>query len=482
MISSTSSSIRYPFKWVLLLLTVVALCGLLIGQSFLDLRTQPVSPTQDVTVLANGQVMQSGQKVGYFYGRADGTLELDLPFFKESIFRSNSAQLHLILPAPISSQDLKLRISSIQGLNGLSLTQIDSKTVNVVLTNVVPDSHTTVILQVPASYLHLPLIVSAISLLENLTLTQWLVLSLILLLLASLSLLLTEYKKPLKAKGERTVPPDLLKPIQMAVLMKSKIAPEHISSLLYDFANRGMVEIIQNQEDTYFLRTAKQIPLESYEQFAFELLIPSQHSSGSLKNTLRVLDKSIFSKAVDKIYIAVYNSLTDQAFFQTDLRTVHLRFKTIGITVQFFWLLEIIISYFVLSTHIPGLVILGMCGYLFGYLIYQVGYHYIPLSKAGVAKTIECQQFINFLINPVPFSPDTLEGNVLFYHYLPYALALKKEQEWMNRFKYVNFIIPTWFNSEEGDIFTPISFIAHVQAVTDAVADVFVQVKDPNVD
>lgn len=481
----TPPSRRHHFPWLSLGagFTLLCLSLYLIFQVLSGLKQPALAPFQDLLVQKNGRVYQESTQVGTFRSVGEKQ-EARLRVSDEVNYQLRSVDLSIILPKPIKAQDLTLSISSVQGTDGMAAFQTDPTTLRATFDDVLPESYTTLILQVPAGYFALPLFDLLPNFLLSISFISWILLSLLLVLGVLLySLIITHQGQFPKPFARRISSPEKLTALEMDILLHGKLRSKSISTLVYELANRGYLEIIQNEDKIFFARKAKisTSSLHYHEQMILNLITPPGTQPKNIQEILYSITEELFSTVVSNVYIEIYNGLTAKGYFKNNLRFTHLQFKTLGIIIQLISLIFVIFSYAFLNFILPGLIILGVAGYLVGLIVYQTGYSIVKLTDWGRQTTQESLAFGQYLEDPASIGPAGRQG-YLFFHYLPFALVLNKEQAWLERFQHVDFYIPSWFTSSKQEFFEPIIFLDQVKAVTDVFAAVFVKVKDPNVD
>jgi hypothetical protein len=231
----------------------------------------------------------------------------------------------------------------------------------------------------------------------------------------------------------------------------------------------------------YFIRTSFQGPLYRYEQMLLNILCAAGNRPTNMRSIVSSMTKELFSDVTSSLYVAAYRSFTISNYFHEDIRQVHIRYKTTGICLQSLALLISLASFFLLGNQLPGLLAVGLAGYVIGRMVYAAGYRRVPLTELGRQKRLECLEFAAFLGAEAEIGTEGSQGT-LFFKYLPYAVVLNVETPWFRRFGSTMFYIPTWFTTVEKELFEPSQFITQVGIITDLISTLFAKVKDPNVD
>lgn len=440
-------------------------------------RVKPIALNEDLLVAKNGSVHQGKNLVGQFTKDGD-TVVLNLPVAqnrKDSV----SAYFAMALPVDVPAGKAAFSVLSIQGSGNFSLSQQGARTVVADLPSIVPESHTSLRIVLPAEGFSISPIVQLRSLLAAMPFAAWLVLSALLLAGVGVYMIVRVRAVSIAERGIANQPPDV-SPAEFGVMLHGQLTPQDISAILYDFARRGLLQIIQHPEDTLFLWTGKKGRMAVYELVLLAFITQEQTKPRSLKSIVEGLEQSMFSSVVSSTYIELYEGMCRKGYLGRDIRATHLYFKTLGILVQLSSLVLAIGAYIGYGRSQAGLVVLGIAGYMSGWIFYKAGYKVTPLSEYGFALRRNCLAFRNFLASPVPL-PNGPKNSQWFYQYLPYAIAAGVQEAWFARFSVSNVTVPGWFVSQE-DFMKPERFIEEVNKVNEQLVSVFVTVKDPNVD
>ncbi len=440
----------------------------------LDLQ-QPLN----LTVNSRGQVYQGNRRVGQFFLH-HGTQELRLPIADREEESLIGIQLSMQFPKPLIDDDLLAIPISIQGTNGMRVTQEDPQRVSAFFTRIYPESHTLLQLTVPAGYFQVPLPIQALTFLAEMTLADWATVSAITVLLALLYGILISRHSRIVATGLRQTPPEHISAMELAVLTRGHIRASDFSALLYDLANKGHLQIIISR-DIFLIRQNSDQRLRPFEEKILNYLVPRGNKPPTLRQVVQTLTRTIFSGMVSEVYADIYTDLVEKGYFKENPRLVHLHYKTLGVLLQFFALFEAVVAYFTVGTDQPGFVLFGLALYIVGRVIYSAGYRVLPLSPVGKHVSQQSADFAAYLAADEPIGREGEQG-YLFYAYLPHALALGTAEAWLRRFTDISFYIPSWYTTADTLIVTPEQFYESVREVTEIIAQQVARVKNPNVD
>lgn len=444
------------------------------------LKTVPFGGDQDLTIKKDGSVWTSKQKVGQFLPIKEHRLELRLPI-DPGEFGAHNLQFNIELPDEAPATVVKASIITIQDPVGLYVYPLNPNQLAVVLNNLLTDAHTVIVLDASDSAFQLPSLIYFYYWLLALPILIWYGVCSAILLFVTTVIIWRLHRPRIKPANQRLVPPDELTPLEIAILLHSKLEPHHIAAAIFDLAQRGFLQIIDNGKEIYLFRSNPEKPLYPYEAMLLDMLSPPGQKPPALQEVIRGLNGDIFSAVVSELYIEVYDSLTAQDYFRDNVRLIHVRYKTFGIVVQLLALMEIFVVYFWSSPLNDRFILLGLAAYGIGYILYQTGYHILPLTDKGFQSTLESLAFGQYLQSTDPIGPRGQQG-VLFFKYLAYAQVLHCEAGWLQRFRKTSFLIPNWFFYAGKEFFHPIDFLNEVAIITNLIGSIMVKVKDPNVD
>lgn len=461
---------------VLALMAVATLFGIS-GSIVLTKRTVPVTPsTQEIVIRTDGSATVGGNVVARSIPRG-GEAVLKLPVYDPQS-TANSYFFTVVLPDTMTTAVVSSEVISIQDTFDGAVQPASEHSLSVYLPFVLNDAITSVVLKFNADDFSYPWFVRAAAPFIGYSTLEWGLIAVMLVFGIFVSLRLQSVRLGAHPKRAQKTPPQGLRPLEAAILLDSKIDETDLAAFVYDLANRGHLQMIGRGGDIYVLPQDSGAALASYESHFLSLIAPYTEPR-PLWMVLKSLEQDLFSLTVSSSFVEIYASLTERGLFKENPRVIHLRYKTVAIVIQVLSVIQLILSYFLLP-ETPGLILIGLAGYLVGFLVYRTGYKVLRLTPLGLSTVAELHQFRKYLTEPAPIGMEGLQGN-LFYDYLPYAMVLGVGDMWLARFRETNFQIPTWFTSME-DMYSPVDFNERVALVTDAIANVFTRLVDPNVD
>ncbi|MBU6389249.1 DUF2207 domain-containing protein [Patescibacteria group bacterium] len=484
--ASRRAAIALPVS-VFLLVFAGALLAVILATFILQtvLSGRQLEPTPStVTINRNGSVYQGDRLVGWATGTAAGTqVSLSLEDASDTDLGYN---LRLNLPAGVNTSQVTAQFISIQSSAGMTAQPVTSTMLAISTVPLIPESHTRLSLSFTAGSLRIPWYITLGSFIKTISPLTALTFTLLLFLLTYLYfLIVTKRPRPPASLAPFPSPPGGLRPLEMSIILTGTVSETGVAALVYNLAQRGYWHIIRQGDEVFFLRRATDKQLLPYEEKIVNLFSPIGQPPFSLSEVVDSITGDIFSDLVGTIYIEMYDRLTQWGYFRENPRLLHLRYKTIGIILQFGGLIQAAVSYFLFNNQAPALVILGLAFYIVGVLVYTAGYRILPLNRLGKRLTVECLRFKQYISDPKPINEeegtDGLQTSLL-YDYLPYALVTGTVRGWFNRFAGQPLYVPSWYSSSFDYTLTPEQFISQIEEIISGWGNVFIQQKDPNVD
>jgi len=234
-------------------------------------------------------------------------------------------------------------------------------------------------------------------------------------------------------------PHEDLSPAEMGFLIYKKPMAQHMSATFIDLACRGYFEVTEQEKrgisatyKTYRLQKQrnfiKRTDLRDYEQLILEILFSSQNSVNL--NDIR----SNLSSIVNKFNRLIINQLTKRDYLINDPAIIAKKYRNIGVLFCITGLVLFPIS--VLSTM--AFVVTGLMVIFFGRIK-------TPETAKGIDARWHTQGFIKFMRMKERFLMRDRIDPVIFEEFLPYAIALNIEKEWVDRFAIIYDRIPEWY-------------------------------------
>ena len=440
--------------------------------------------TQEVEVDKSGGIYQGPYAIGQFHEK-DGHQEAQILLLTPSNYGSvQTTQFGVTIDGhESSSSDLTASVGSIQGTAPFGTDWVTNSRLVVTMIEASPDGYPYLKIVAPAGYFSIPLFTKVFDSIQALSVLFWVIAMSCCLIILAVYLWFRSRKLSWDTKDSRATPPGDLRPLELASLHHGKIRPIDLAALLYNLTERGYLQVIaRTTEDILFVRTSKNDGLVNYESNFLLVLFPQDTKPTRLDYVIANLNQELFSAVASQLYVDLYDTFSKRGFFKETPRSIHIRYKTVGILFQGVGVLAALITFLFFMNIFPGLLVMGLAMFCAGFLIYRFAYRVVPLSRLGQELIKECAAFKHFLIDSSPL-PWASVSSKIFFQFVPYALVLDVAQPWLNRFReHTRWEIPDWYTDLEALNIGPDDFVNQVHEIGNALAEVMVAVKDPNVD
>lgn len=448
----------------------------------------PTVAESEITLEKNGQVLIDGKKQNQaikFYENYDElrVIIFDNPADFISYFK---ATVHL--PEPARESDIRQITYAVRGVGGILNYMPDSKTLIYEAQDISPGATLTIVAQMPKGLIT-PTLAKRIQIaIAHVTIEGWLYIAIILPGITILFMGFMIYKR--RAAGLFMVKkpncelPALVAPAVSGVIVDGSVGAREIAATLIDLAERGYIFII-NQGDQFFFAKRKLGSLEATQGLSMfekallsKIFLPTSYKS-TIEDVEMRIGRHIFSRKIANFYLGVYNQATTQGYFVQNPAKIHLGYKYTGIVLFFLTFVGFIYQAFT-DTGPKYSLIFWVGGLVAASLVIR----FAPLMPARTARgNQELQKWLSFreylaAKNPVPVE-DYVQGK--FSQYLPYAIVLGAEVDWMKRFGEKPFKQPDWYESKER-IITLESFANNLFPLIGYVSENLAKSHDPIID
>lgn len=483
---------RHFVFWMIIILFFVGL--LLVARyatnifaSTPDIREQIDSQTSvytiDVAIGSDGRTVVDGRddyKIFKPLGEIDELKYkiLDKPqtFIDQMIVR-----IRFVAPIP---EGVRLQSFAVHGIELATEKQVDEHTIEYIATGIGPEASYTIAALLPSGSIDWPWWRQAAATLATFPPAVWLAMSVTLPLLTFVMLLLmfrTRVQAFFKGNPQQTLehPPVLLPPALAGIVVNGRISSREIAATLLDLANRGYVTIFNRGNGEFSF--AKRRPWQGLHSFEL-LLLTQMFEMAGYKTTGEEVETAIgsriFSPQISKVYIAMYDAVTQAGYFEHNPAAVHQRYRFTGFVLFFLGLLAFA-SVLVFEIQ-PSYLTFLFAGVMTMALVIILAADSVPLrTPAGNAARLQWLAFRNYLATPTPLG--YIEGAQDYYeNYLPYAVALKTEITWARRFEQFPFKVPDWYGSVEQSIALE-DFANGLYGIVGGIARLFANAKEPTV-
>lgn len=444
----------------------------------------------DIELKDNGVVLLDGEKINntlHFYKDKDE--------FRLKVIDENQSNFYpyfktsIKLPKPVGESDVRVIVYAVHGvgMNYGSLT--DPQTITYEAQNISPGATLTIVAELPKGLIKPGFFQSIEYYLSQIPIGIWLYVGIIvpaiILILMLVMIIRRRRANYMSIRGLLGGPPENIAPAIPGVLVDGVVGAREIAATLIDLAKRGYIYIINkgNGEFTFGVRkTGDFHQMTELSDFEIELLdkifMPKAYKS-SVKDVEMRIGKHIFSRKIANFYLGIYNEATKQGFFVENPSKVHLSWKYTGIVFFYISFLGFMIG--ATSGLEPKYSLLFWVGGIIASLVMVRLSPFMPArTQKGNEELRAWLEFREYLINRKPASSVDMMQNK-FEDYLPYAIVLGAEVEWVKRFESTRFSKPDWYESREPNV-TLGSFAAQLFPLIGFVASHLARSHDPSVE
>lgn len=372
----------------------------------------------------------------------------------------NSMQLTVNLPQAGDKNSIKPVIYAIHGVGYSNYYFKDQQNIVYSAQNIGPYASLTIVAKLPKGMIKFPFWKNAWFYLNNVPLSVWMAISLILpistlIFLFIMFLKTNSFGQRSKTKEVITQPPSDLSPALAGVLVDGRVSAATIAATLVDLAHRDFINIV-NYGKTYTF--GKKRNFDSFDNKRdqslkpFESLLLSKiFTPQSIKSTeadiqVRV-GHHVFSRKIAEVYISIYNDVTEKKFFTRNPSSVYLKYRKIGLLLFFLSFIGFIFGIF-LAPDPKYLLFFWVAAIFSSLIIIKIAPQFPMMTSTGLREREKWLAFKNFLESNSAINYEG-ENQELFEKYLPYAIAFGCEAQWARRFLDSPFRNPDWYVSNK---------------------------------
>ena len=290
-------------------------------------------------------------------------------------------------------------------------------------------------------------------------------------------------RKSVQVNYELAELPGMANPAVVAVLNDGKITPRAISAFLLQMANKGLLEIVFKDDHFSFARYGqmtkdfKDANLEPAEKVLISKIFKDTGFKSSDEDIQLRITHRLFSDKIATFYFLVYEEAYSMGYFNQAPHLTHKKWRNIGLTIFFTGILGAVA---VLLWAPVGLVFFWIGLVIAGALVVKNSARINNLSPKGLEILKKWKAFKNYLVNSTPLKNKNQSKNV-FSRYLPFALALGAEEEWVQRFREVSVDVPEWYVCLDQEV-TMKNFSQNLLNLLNWLSSAFTFIKDPRVE
>lgn len=396
-------------------------------------------------------------------------------------------QLIVSVHFPQSLPDnVKLQSFAIHGIDQATVKRLDERTLEYTATGIGPEATYTIAAQLPVDTFNWPAWRRGLAWLMGLPLSLWLSIA-IALPLSTIVVLLIMFWPTIAQRWQPlpdqpvTAPPTDLAPAVVGILVHGRISAREIAATILDLANRGYLSLYDKGQGRFsFGKRRAWQGLQSYETELLTQLFRPTSSKSSESDIEGAVGAKLFSPGIAKVYVAMYDAATVAGYFHHHPGAIHSRYRFIGLVLFFLGLLSF--GTVMLLELQPTAILFLFAGMMSMALVIMVAADDVPLlTPAGQAARRQWLAFSRYLQDPSLLG--YVEGSQTYYErWLPYAIVLNSEIEWVNRFRQHPFGRPTWYDSAEQLPLAIEDFAHSLYPIIGQIAILFAAAKEPTVE
>lgn len=431
---------------------------------------------QLLTITDSGYIKQNQTTIGMLtVSGGTATASIRVPAVSSYLY-----ELHIALPQATKLPSDAVHFDSIQGTQGMTWFQPDpASSLYLDFPQLLPEAHTSVTISIPTSALHSSPAVQLSSYLQG-NVIQLLVTLLTLPVVCLLALVFSVALPKKKDRTERESPPNDLTASEFGIILHGGLQRFDLSALFLSMAERGAFDIVVHLKEIYLLRHDSSLAVAPEEASLLSVLFADGARVAYLKERIRSIRQLIFSNSVGSLSTAAYGKLIASDYFLESPQKTHLRIKTIGIILQLLGSFSAIFIF--LHGQSPLMLLfflLSLLQYESGLILYAISSHAMLLSETGNQVRQGAMEFANFLTRSELVNESN--SSHLFYHMLPYAVALGVASHWASLFIKRSQTIPAWLTAEDVEYADGAEFTTQAVQIAKLLASTLDGLKDPNV-
>ena len=277
--------------------------------------------------------------------------------------------------------------------------------------------------------------------------------------------------------------PGMANPAVVAVLYNGKITSRAISAFVLQMANKGLLEIVFKNDHFSFARFGQQTKefkdanLEPAEKALISKIFKDTGFKSSDEDVQFRITHRLFSDKIATFYYLIYDEAFSLGYFNQTPHLTHKKWRNGGLAVFFSGILGATLALLFAPVNLfwlwLGLVVAG------GIIIKnssQINY----LSPKGLETLRKWKALKNYLTNPIAFTNQN-NTDKIFTRFLPFALAMGVEEEWVQRFREVSVDVPEWYVCLDQEV-TIKNFSQNLLNLLNWLSSAFTFIKDPRVE
>ena len=272
-------------------------------------------------------------------------------------------------------------------------------------------------------------------------------------------------------------PPSNIDPILVGVLVRKKIYPEEIASLIISLCQRGYLLIIK-RSDSYYIAKRKELDhnIENWERKIINEMFKEKSSNVSADSMKSLNNKALYSPEVRSAFADIYQIVTNYSYFKENPHITRIRNKLFALFIYYTG--AVLIVWIAVTANNPYLILPLAGAMIVAQIIIRISPQLANYSNKGIEEKAKWSAFKNFLKQNKPLEYEA-SMNHIFERYLAYAVALDSTLNWARRFDLSNTAImkPDWFVTyEEG---STVEFAKEIAQFTGEISKGITSLKGP---
>lgn len=420
-------------------------------------QNSSLSNKMDVSVSQDGQVYINGEKNNQVLRFYDNYDELRILVYNKPGRFIEDWKAKVVLPVESKPSEVRQIIYAVHGVGETSSYMSDEKTLTYEVKDISPYAMVTIVAYLPKGMVKMGIYQKTKFQIQELPLRIWfnvaIILPLITVIVMTFMVLKRRSGQIFRVKSSFDQPPDDLAPAVLGVLIDGNIGNREIAATLIDLARRKYIFIINKGGGQFSFGVRKGTNFANIKGLSVfeEALLSKIFTPEAFKSTATDIEarigRHIFSRKIAKFYLGVYNQATQMGFFLKNPAKVHLVYKYIGVVLFFLSFVCFLINAAVGADPKFSL-IFWVGGMIAAVVIINLSPYMPARSSQGTDEMKKWLAFRNYLLSrKATESKDIIQGK--FEEYLPYAIVLGVEIEWMKRFAEEPFSRPDWYESIE---------------------------------
>lgn len=246
-------------------------------------------------------------------------------------------------------------------------------------------------------------------------------------------------------------PPTNSPPAVVGALYRGKIGNQEIAATILDLAQRGFITIHHDRHDAIVfgkgssLFNAQATSLRPFEIFLLHQIFGNGSWMAKTQDIEADLNHELFSSKVAMSLVNMYDAVQAEGYFINSPNRYYLRYKLIGMILFFIGLAGLLYGSVTLPE--PAYILFAWVGMMTASLLIIAIAPGLPTrSRRGTATLKQWIAFRHHLTRKEPIATTNTDE---FFDYLPYALVMHCERDWLARWHNQAVMLPDWYSAEE---------------------------------